>query len=204
MPNWCSNTLTVTGPKEDLEAFAKAARGLTPPHLGIRPAGGKRKVDARAQEEKRQEIARAEAAYGNALASDQLETLSLHSLAPIPRPILNGPFDGIDSKYSVKNFGGLISGQIPAPDGYWWRLQNWGTKWEVDAHLEVQDKALIYTFESAWSPPVKAIVTGSKSWPRLRFKIEYDEPGVGFSGYAIIKAGKITEEVDQSGNEQED
>ncbi len=30
MPNWCSNKLTITGPKEDVQAFKERARGRPP------------------------------------------------------------------------------------------------------------------------------------------------------------------------------
>ena len=48
------------------------------------------------------------------------------------------------------------------PDQAWWdwRLQNWGTKWEIvsdESYLDIQDnehgKAIRASFSTAWSPP---------------------------------------------------
>ena len=50
------------------------------------------------------------------------------------------------------------------PETAWWdwRVQNWGTKWDVgydsalDNHVQGDDKEMFVYFDSAWSPPTSA------------------------------------------------
>lgn len=74
------------------------------------------------------------------------------------------------------------------PETAWWdwRIQNWGTKWDIgydkdrDNHAQVSDNSMFVYFDSAWSPPVDAYVKLSE----LGFKVEayYFEGGCAFCG----------------------
>ena len=69
---------------------------------------------------------------------------------------------------------------------YLWRLQNWGTKWDIGCKdgygLEptIVDNELSITFDSAWSPPLgfyeRLIVLG------FDVQASYFEPGMSFAG----------------------
>ena len=69
---------------------------------------------------------------------------------------------------------------------YLWRLQNWGTKWDIGCKdgygLEPTrvDNELSITFDSAWSPPLgfyeRLVVLG------FDVQASYFEPGMGFAG----------------------
>jgi hypothetical protein len=75
-------------------------------------------------------------------------------------------------------------------DWYSWRIDNWGTKWDIEASLEQEDDELIeYQFDSAWSPPVPWMDVVSKKFPRLKFQMKYEEPGMCFMGNASAKDG---------------
>ena len=44
------------------------------------------------------------------------------------------------------------------PESAWWdwRVQNWGTKWEIttdEAYIDISEKEIRVSFSSAWSPP---------------------------------------------------
>jgi hypothetical protein len=79
---------------------------------------------------------------------------------------------------------------IPCPqellDGegwYDWRVNNWGTKWDIalDITRESEDgKSLVAFFESAWSPPIEAY----QKLEKMGFEIDaiYSEPGMSFAG----------------------
>ena len=43
-------------------------------------------------------------------------------------------------------------------NSWWdWRVQNWGTKWEVAAHIvDDSEKEIVLRFDSAWAPPLEA------------------------------------------------
>lgn len=89
----------------------------------------------------------------------------------------------------------LLSEFVPEPvqdgdgklDWYFWRIENWGTKWDVggdDFVIEdVPDSdhpTLQLYFDSAWAPPLKVYEVMTD----LGYTIEatYYEPGVGFVG----------------------
>ena len=69
---------------------------------------------------------------------------------------------------------------------YLWRLQNWGTKWDIGCQdgygLEPTrvDNELSITFDSAWSPPLgfyeRLVVLG------FDVQASYFEPGMSFTG----------------------
>jgi hypothetical protein len=67
---------------------------------------------------------------------------------------------------------------------YMWRVNNWGTKWDVGgehATIERFDKNNVYfAFESAWAPPVYFY----QFLEELGFAVNamYYEPGMGFAG----------------------
>jgi hypothetical protein len=70
-------------------------------------------------------------------------------------------------------------------DWYSWNIQNWGTKWDVDADLVCWDtpKEVHFSFDSAWSPPVEFFKKYLKPL-RIGFELRYCETGSAFAGYA--------------------
>jgi hypothetical protein len=130
MPNWCGNTLTITGNKASIRKFREMAVG------------------------------------------DGTE-LSLNNFIPTPTDMLSS-------------------------DGwYGWRLENWGTKWDVDASVIEEDENHIdYRFDSAWSPPIEWLGEVSKQFPDLYFKLVYREDGCGFMGYIEVENGNTISRED--------
>jgi hypothetical protein len=74
------------------------------------------------------------------------------------------------------------------PNWYNWRIEQWGTKWEVQAQIisySVSDGWLNIMFDSAWSPPIKAFTAWQSVDPENRnFNIRYIEWGMMFCGEA--------------------
>lgn len=88
------------------------------------------------------------------------------------------------------------------PDWYNWRIENWGTKWDVDADLIFENETTLnYSFESAWSPPVDALQHISKDYPDLIFNIKFEEEGNDFIGYSIYQNGNVLKQVEGTYNE---
>jgi hypothetical protein len=87
------------------------------------------------------------------------------------------------------------SGAIPR--WYDWKVNHWGTKWDLDSHTDytIEDTFLSYSFASAWSPPVEWLNTVATYYPDLEFQLEYSEPGMGFIGVASGSEGEIYEET---------
>lgn len=77
---------------------------------------------------------------------------------------------------------------------YTLNITNWGTKWEVEAHLvatEISPTTVSYEFSSAWAPPLAAVQACSAAWPALRFCISFDEPGNDFAGRHRYVSGEL-------------
>ena len=69
---------------------------------------------------------------------------------------------------------------------YSWRVDNWGTKWDIGGetagHVDrLSENSVYFAFESAWSPPVEFY---SFLVEELGFAVDamYYEPGMGFAG----------------------
>ena len=149
MPNWCQNTLKITGDKKELIKFKKKAKSYN-------------------------------------------TKLSLAKLYPEPDY----------SKVRVKpTFPSIINDPsthkkkyVNKKQAWWdWRIQNWGTKWDIEAELTDNGTGLCYDFDSAWSPPVSWIKKVSKDYPKLQFRLKYREEGIGFKGVSKAQNGKVSD-----------
>ena len=86
---------------------------------------------------------------------------------------------------------------LPLPENqannwYGWRVQNWGTKWDLDEEtIFSNNNYLDYIFSTAWSPPLDWLNYVSVIYPKLNFYIEYGEGGMNFAGQVEIINGEI-------------
>ena len=81
----------------------------------------------------------------------------------------------------------------PLVDGhdnwYSWRVENWGTKWDVDSEgLEFEDKGdgtstIMGWFDSAWAPPIEAYNHFLDSFDGCSLDASYEEGGMDFAGH---------------------
>ena len=146
MPNWCLNTLSVTGDSKQLMAFKRKAA------LGENDFCIKTFFPM----------------------PEELEGTT----SPAPRPNKE-----LRKKYGYDNW-------------YDWCNANWGTKWDVEGHLEKTPRGSVgYTFDSAWAPPDEAIKKISELYPKLTFTLEYDEPGMDFAGTMVIEKGEVVSDL---------
>ena len=84
---------------------------------------------------------------------------------------------------------GQAKPEFVEPDQAWWdwRLQNWGTKWEIvcdESYLDIQEnehgKSIRASFSTAWSPPTDWYAT---LWEQgYEIKAHYYEGGCSFCG----------------------
>ena len=139
MPNWCSNTLRVFGPAEDVRRFKEQATGYLPWH----------KIKGQKQ-----------------------TVLNFHSLVPVPPEILTAGYNDA---------------------GYHWERENWGCKWgacEASLADEWED-TLIYSFDTAWSPPIAFLEKLAPQWPTLKFLLDYEEMSMGFKGITKVVGDSV-------------
>jgi hypothetical protein len=144
MPNWCENTLTVYGDKNELKKFVKKAKSKEEP-------------------------------------------LSLANLYPEP------DYNKIKVKRTYPEISG--DGYADPKEAWWdWRVQNWGTKWEItDVIYDGDEDGVEYSFMSAWSPPSDWLEKVGADYPKLDFILKYDEPGMCFMGASKSKQGVFSD-----------
>lgn len=119
------------------------------------------------------------------------------------------PEPNYDEVDVLPTFPGIVGNNEPVDKGqsWWdWRVQNWGTKWEVGVEgLEFeQDEDGNYDnggkgpharitggFTSAWSPPVTAFAFYAEQNPDVRMKLDYYESAMCFVGRAEFEDGEM-------------
>jgi hypothetical protein len=78
---------------------------------------------------------------------------------------------------------------VPEPDynhqeqgWYWWRVENWGTKWDINLYERhfVDDYTVFLGFDTAWSPPIETY--GAMTDQGVYVEASYYEPGMCFVG----------------------
>lgn len=107
---------------------------------------------------------------------------------------------------------GLLNYAVPMPEDvgegwYDWRVDNWGTKWEVQPDCEIvaaSPTEVSITFSTAWSPPIAAFEALCEKGFTL--SDYYIEDGVGFIGrcYGSPDEGLTDIECDIDGDIDED
>lgn len=80
--------------------------------------------------------------------------------------------------------------------GYDWCIQHWGTKWNVGDTVQLRRfaRSVLFTFDTAWSPPTPIVFALSERFPGFRFSLRYWEGGVGFQGHVVCKDGEVLDE----------
>ena len=78
---------------------------------------------------------------------------------------------------------------------YEWNIKNWGTKWdlipeEIEKH-KINERTYKYYFDTAWSPPCEWLEKVGKLYPTIKFKLKYEEPGMGFKGISTSINGEF-------------
>ena len=154
MPNWCENTLEVSGPTADIKAFKEKAK----------KEEGENKTE-----------------------------LSLAAFVPLPAELKDTRSPALTPDKRLINLYGF-------DNWYDWQIHNWGTKWDVNATISSEKpRTLHYFFDSAWSPPITWLEKVSAQFPTLKFKLKYDEPGMGFHGVAKAFEGHVDDECFSDG-----
>jgi len=82
---------------------------------------------------------------------------------------------------------------------YTWRLEHWGTKWDLDKEeflagnqdawkFSDTDDSATLNFDTAWGPPIEALKNLVEKFPALTINLKYFEPGMAFGGVANFSA----------------
>ena len=174
MPNWTYNSLTIEGSKEDISAIKTQ---LNKPFQRQHDTWNK---DTGKMELQDVTYSNPVFAFWNVVKPIDLETYNLQK----------------DPKHdnSIIDFKG--------DNWYDWNVRNWGTKWDVAVHdgdeypetelVEEDETSLVYSFNTAWSPPLPAIEALSAQYPDVEFDLQFEEE-TGWGGNYIFSNGEGTE-----------
>lgn len=174
MPNWCDNKLVVKGPKAELERFVKTAAGV--PH-----------------KETAEEVISADSFIPYPKKFLDMDKQAHAAEEDYSRKYKEA---GMEKSENATNCEILVYGKTweawhkanPRPDvkdgynsgGYEWCIQHWGTKWGFcDTARYIRPRSVVYTFNTAWSPPVPLIEKMSDMFPKLTFILNFECEGEG-------------------------
>ena len=175
MPNWCYNSLSIEGSKEEISAIKTQ---LNQPF--------QRQHDQWNMETHQMELldtnySNPVFAFWNIVKPTNLEEYnkqSDHSLPMAEQMLFKG-----DNWYDFN-------------------VRNWGTKWDVAVRdgedypetelMEEDETSLAYRFNTAWSPPLPAIEALSAQYPNVEFNLSYEEE-TGWGGEYLFIEGDGTE-----------
>jgi hypothetical protein len=188
MPNWCNNTLDVSGDEKSIAAFLKAARGrhagYTEPYFTLN--SGDEAWPSHDHVRVKAIVKNPAPLYGDTL------DFCMNALYPVPLDYRRFPFD--DNQ--ARKLGDAV-GEVREYGGYQWQSSHWGTKWDVMGELlESEETFLQYQFDSAWGPPVSFLEKVCGDFPELTFELTFYEGGMGFAGRCTFDQGEFVDEED--------
>lgn len=186
MPNYCSNEIVITGPKEDLESLANKffqPDGTyvfsfdtllpTPPPLKLVVSGsytdeaGKTHHNYYYKSRETKTILNPDDVRHNKYSQEE---------------IYISPLTTADIQYFIANYGHT--------DWYEWRIANWGTKWDMgDCSCNYYNDSININGDTAWNPPDQFLRTVSKQYPTLTFISSYAECGANYYGSTKYENG---------------
>lgn len=159
MPNWVSNSVRVTGSREDLRSFAEqAGRTYKRKHQDITPDGVVWVDD------------------------ESNEKLSFWNFVKPEDSIL-------DEYWGNERQGLSLGEQLEHKTNHWydWNIRNWDCKWDAnDVHFENWGgNELAYDFETPWGAPIAVYREMAAQYPTLVFNIRFvEEQGWGAECFA--------------------
>ena len=122
--------------------------------------------------------------------SNNAENGLLQFFHPMPKELLDTEAGPTAKTKAEKDERKARKLEFGAENWYDWRVNNWGTKWEVNEFygIDKQPDALIgdstisFAFSSAWSPPIGAYEKFLENNPDCFIRAYYYEGGCDFMG----------------------
>lgn len=171
MPNWVYTTMTVTGPKQSVDAFrVKAAKPYTTRHTGMFIEGKGYDHDAVNVVENKSDLS-----FWNFIAPTDLDAY----FGPEKKP----------DNYDTMTFDERMVEAMKFNGDHWydWNVRNWGTKWDAcDATCDEVNGAIVYNFSTAWAPATGAFAAMVSQHPDLEFRFHNTEE----QGWGVVYESK--------------
>lgn len=178
MPNWCNNSLIVTGTRTQIQKVKAFLKG-TYPQYSDDPTG--------------------EAA----ITCD----LCFNNIIPVPAAVLKNGYSNVRTFKNGKPVGPKLTG-MEGYDwqvknwGTKWAAAEIASSVEEISTTQVE---LVYSFDTAWSPMGENLVAKlSEQFPKVEFTLKYHEPGSQIVGQWVYKAGQCLSREDISDEDYRD
>jgi len=175
MPNWCYNSLSIEGSKEEISAIK------TQLNQPFQRQHDQWNMETRQMELLDTNYSNPVFAFWNIVKPTNLEEYNKQSDHSVP----------LEEQLMFKG-----------DNWYDWNVRNWGTKWDVAVRdgedypetelMEEDETSLAYRFNTAWSPPLPAIEALSAQYPDVEFNLSYEEE-TGWGGEYLFIDGNGTE-----------
>jgi Ferredoxin-like domain in Api92-like protein len=200
MPNWVYNTVTIQGPKSEIDYIKDR---LNSPFTLAQETFGMGDISSSGFPTKIQQVKYSNPvfAFFN-IHSYKDEGITDEEYACQPN---RDAVDMTDPNWFAKS----IEFAKTQKDWYSWNNSNWGTKWDVAVRdgeeysntellehniSDGDDNWLVYKYETAWSPAVTILEKLSHLVPNSLITLEYEEEQ-GWGGELEIVRGNVTELV---------
>jgi hypothetical protein len=213
MPNWCHNTLYITGPGSDaaaLRALMTTAESefdfdsILPMPEELRQSESSSTAET-AWQLKYGVWSEVRGKYGPDHHSTRDAAIEVARAADDWRPMMIGTKDNPFPVIPPRSFDALAD-SVQAlvirhghADWHSWACATWGTKWPARDSgwmtLEVaaeNDAAQVAHFDTAWSPPVGVLVALSRRFPTLTLRVSFDDWCGGLRGFMAVQDGEMT------------
>lgn len=207
MPNWCSNTLTISGDViAVLDLIERAASGE---HVFVGPLNEHDKgVDWGFFTPIQMEaLMRDDDLFRD--KRDSKSVLCFHAFVPMPREVMLAPYDGNRLKEAAAKYPEWFGRFPDLLSGYDWEHKMWGVKWGAsDAYVSDQGRtgdcySVFYDFNTAWGPPITFMDKLAALYPDLIFSLSYSEEGMNFAGDIEWRGGVCTERNERECDKEE-
>lgn len=83
---------------------------------------------------------------------------------------------GLEEESAPLSFERVIPRPAEEEDWYHWQIANWGTKWNAcEPEVATELDSLVYSFNTAWSPPLPVLAAISDRFPDRTIRFVYEE-----------------------------
>jgi hypothetical protein len=211
MPNWCSNTVYITGSATDaaaLRALMTTSRSkfdfwaILPMPREIEQSESSSKAET-AWQLKYGDWHDATHKYGPQHYPSREAAMQAAREADEWRPMVMATRDNPFPSIPARSFDDLADAvqeltiKYGHPDWHSWACANWGTKWSATdagwmsaARAAKRDAHQVAYFGTAWSPAVPVVMALSERFPEVILRLTYDEPDMSFRGFVAAQAGE--------------
>jgi hypothetical protein len=210
MPNWCDNTLYVTGCATEAAAIRSlmiTARSKFDFHAIVPMPNEIEQSESSTTSETAWQLKYgdwhdATHKYGPEHYPSREAAMQAAREADDWRPMVIGTRENPFPVIPARSFDELadavqeLSVKYGHTDWYSWACEKWGTKWSATragwmspARSAKRDAHQVAYFQTAWGPPVPIVAALSERYPETILRLTYCEPDGGFIGFTTFQGG---------------